>query len=158
MIKSINVFDLDGVLIDSTHRYRVGEDGRIDLAYWRANEHRAYHDTLMPLHHTYLELLRDPEVYVCVATARELREPDDSFIRDKLTQPPHIISRKIGDCRSGGVIKVAGLNKLLSLRQFDNVETMVVWEDNHSYLKHICDAFMERYNVRGQYIPSNQGH
>ena len=37
MIKKIKIYDLDGTLLDSSHRYRaVG--GKIDLAHWREND------------------------------------------------------------------------------------------------------------------------
>ncbi len=33
----IFIFDLDGTVIDTSHRYRNGPDGHIDLDYWFAN-------------------------------------------------------------------------------------------------------------------------
>lgn len=158
MIKTVHVFDCDGVLVDSTHRYRVGEDGKIDLQYWRDNQHKSYDDTLLPLHQKYFALLHDPSVYVVIATAREMRVPDWAFFEDKLGMPQSLIYRKVGDCRSGTTIKVAGLNKLLALKQFGNVERMEIWEDNHTYLKGICDTFADRFEVSGHYVPSKQGH
>lgn len=158
MIDTLHMFDCDGVLVDSTHRYRVGPDGKIDLQYWRDNQPKAYQDSLLPLHSHYLELLRTPGNYVVIATAREMNAPDWQFFDEKLTHPHHFIYRKPGDCRSGTVIKTAGLNKLLSLKQFENVKHFHVWEDNHSYLKGICDAFADRFTVSGHYVPSKQGH
>lgn len=158
MINTVHVFDCDGVLVDSTHRYRAGEDGKIDLQYWRDNQPKAYQDTLLPTHDKYLELLQDPTQFVVIATAREMNAPDWQFFDDKLMHPQHFIYRQPGDCRGGAIIKVAGLNKLLSLRQFEGVETMHVYEDNHNYLKGICDSFADRFTVHGHYVPSKQGH
>ena len=162
MIKKLSVFDLDGVLIDSTKRYRtMVKDGKemIDLDYWRENEHKAFYaDRLLPLAHGYFDkIMNDKSVYVVLATARVLNEPDRQFIREILGFEGHIISRKNGDNRSGGLLKVLGLRKLLALAQFKNLERLEMFEDNHTYLKTICDAFRDR-GMRGYYIASEQGH
>lgn len=158
MITNIHVFDCDGVLVDSTHRYRVGPDGKIDLQYWRDNQHKAYSDLLTPLHQKYSKLLVTEGHHIIIATAREMHGPDWAFFEDKLGMPHSFIYRKEGDCRSGTVIKNAGLNRLLALKQFQTVQRMDVYEDNHSYLKGICDNFADRFHVRGHYVPSKQGH
>jgi len=71
--------------------------------------------------------------------------------------PDHIISRKEGDTRSGGLLKVLGLRRLLSLKQFSGVTDMVFFEDNKSYLAAVVNAFYDR-GMRGVFIPSKQGH
>ena len=47
----------------------------------------------------------------------------------------------------------AGLAKFFNLVTFKNAD-FVFYEDNISYLKAVCD----RFNIRGVYIPSVQGH
>ena len=49
MIKRIVTYDLDGVLVDTSARYRNLPNGSIDLEYWRANCHRVNSDKLLPL-------------------------------------------------------------------------------------------------------------
>lgn len=158
MITKIAIYDMDGTTVDSTHRYRTIDcpvkGARIDLEYWRANEHRAYDDSLLPLAAQYQADLRDESVFVVIATARILNGPDFAFICDKLGIPDHIISRKHGDTRSGGLLKVMGLRRLLNLKQFSTIEDIVFYEDNVDYLKIVCDTF----GIRGVYIPSKQGH
>ena len=146
---------MDGTIVCSLHRYKT-IDNKIDLAYWRDNEYRAGDDSLLPLAEQYKSDLADNDCFVIIATARILREPDLEFIDTKLGKPDYIISRKDNDSRSGALLKVLGLNKLFSLKQFKQIKSdmIVFYEDNVSYLKAVCDKF----NCRGVYIPSKQGH
>ena len=152
MIKRVAIYDMDGTIVCSLHRYRA-IDNKIDLAYWRANEHKAYNDSLLPLADQYKADLADPSCYVIIATARILRDEDMRFIQDKLGMPNYIISRKEGDNISGGLLKIRGLQKFFNLRNFKNA-VYTFYEDNAAYLKAVCDKF----NITGVYIPSQQGH
>jgi hypothetical protein len=152
-IKRVQIYDMDGTIVCSLHRYRTIEGIRIDLEYWRENEYRAMDDSLLPLSAQYRMDLLDENCFVIIATARVLREADNEFIRDILGQPDYIISRKSGDIRSGGLLKINGLQKFFNLKNFRDAE-ITFYEDNVSYLKTVCDKF----NIRGVYIPSKQGH
>lgn len=151
-IKRMAIYDMDGTIVCSMHRYRA-VDGKIDLAYWRENEFRAMDDSLLPLADQYKADLADPECYVVIATARVLHNPDRKFIAEVLGNPDYIISRADGDNRSGGLLKVLGLQKFFNLKNFKNA-SVVFYEDNATYLKTVCDKF----NIRGVYVPSQQGH
>lgn len=154
MIKRVEIFDMDGTIVDSLHRYRTMPCGtKIDLEYWRANEYRAMEDKLLPLAKFYKECLADPNCYVIIATARVMRDADWQFVKEVLGMPDYFISRKEGDTISGGKLKINGLQKFFNLRNFQNAE-FTFYEDNVQYLKAVCD----RFNIRGVYIPSNQGH
>lgn len=155
-IKRIAIYDLDGTVIDSTHRYRtvISDTGeRIDLDFWREHEHLAMLDSLLPLHTQYLADLFDQNCYVIVATARVLNDPDNQFIDEVLGAPDYIISRKSGDQQSGSTLKISGLAKFFNLQNF-KTDDVVFYEDNVSYLKAVCD----RFGIRGVYVPSKQGH
>lgn len=153
-IKRVAVYDMDGTIVCSLHRYKTDASGmKIDLEHWRANQHRAYDDNLLPMADQYRNDIADEECYVIIATARVMGEPDYAFIRDKLGKPDHIISRKDGDSISGGLLKINGLTKFFNLKNFANA-AWVFYEDNASYLKTVCDHF----NIRGVYVPSKQGH
>lgn len=153
-IKRVSVYDMDGTIVCSLHRYRTMPCGtKIDLQYWQDNQHRAYDDSLLPLAKQYQDDIADPECYVIIATARVMGDADMAFIRDKLGMPNHIISRKDGDSISGGLLKINGLTKFFNLRNFANA-AWVFYEDNASYLKAVCDHF----RIHGVYIPSRQGH
>ena len=153
-INRVSIYDMDGTIVDSLHRYRTMPCGtKIDLQHWRDNEHKAYSDSLLPLAEQYKADLADPNCYVIIATARVIRNEDMRFITDKLGMPDHIISRKEGDNISGSLLKINGLQKFFNLKNFKRA-AFTFYEDNVSYLKAVCDKF----NIRGVYVPSKQGH
>lgn len=155
-IKRVAIYDMDGTIVDSSHRYRtiVDEHGeRIDLEYWRSNEYRAMDDKLLPLWNQYVTDIRDPHCYVIIATARVMNQPDWDFVNNILGEPDYFISRPEGSTVSGKALKISGLAKFFNLVNFKNAE-VVFYEDNISYLKAVCD----RFKIRGVYIPSVQGH
>ena len=147
------IYDMDGTIVCSLHRYRTIDD-KIDLEFWRENEKFAMADSLLPLATQYQTDLNDPNCFVVIATARVLHGADKQFIDEILGKPNAIISRKDGDSRSGGLLKILGLKQLFNLKQFQGLRDVVFYEDNTSYLKAVCDYF----NIRGVYIPSKQGH
>lgn len=155
-IKRVSIYDMDGTIVCSLHRYRTIIDAngeRIDLGYWRENEYRAMEDSLLPLAEQYKSDLADENCFVIIATARVLRSADNEFITKILGEPDYIISRTDGDTVSGGKLKIAGLAKFFNLNNFKDAE-FTFYEDNVDYLKAVCD----RFNIKGVYIPSKQGH
>ena len=155
-IKKIAIFDMDGVLVDSSWRYRVSKEDatKIDLAFWRENERGAYFDELLPMASEYQEMLKSEDTFVIIATARTMNTASWAFIDNKLGKPNAMIYRADHDNRGGADMKIAGLKKILSLKQFRNINDITMYEDNAKYLKAICDYF----KCKGVYIPSNQGH
>jgi phosphoglycolate phosphatase-like HAD superfamily hydrolase len=155
-IKRVAIYDMDGTIVDSSHRYRTitDENGtRIDLDHWRENEYRAMDDGLLPMFEQYRQDLQDENCYVIIATARVMNAPDWQFVNEILGMPDYFISRRAGDSQSGKTLKINGLAKFFNLVTFKDAE-FVFYEDNISYLKAVCD----RFNIRGVYIPSVQGH
>ena len=155
-IKTVSIYDMDGTIVDSSHRYRtiVDENGeRIDLDYWRENEYRAMGDSLLPMADQYKKDLANPECFVIIATARVMHAPDWEFVEKILGMPDYFISRADGDSQSGKTLKINGLQKFFNLAWFKNAD-VTFYEDNVSYLKAVCD----RFNIRGVYVPSKQGH
>lgn len=154
MIKRVAIYDMDGTIVCSKHRYRTDETGtRIDLQYWRDNSHKAMQDSLLPLAEQYAEDLADPLCYVIIATARVMGAADWDFVRSILGEPDYFISRKPDDSQSGKTLKINGLAKFFNLKNFQ-AAAWVFYEDNADYLKAVCDHF----KIRGVYIPSEQGY
>lgn len=152
-IKKVSIYDMDGTIVCSMHRYKTDSNGKIDLQYWRDNQHLAMGDSLLPMATQYKKDLADNECYVIIATARVMNDPDYLFVNTILGKPDYLISRKEGDSISGGMLKINGLAKFFNLKSFANAE-FTFYEDNATYLKTVCD----RFGIRGVYIPSNQGH
>lgn len=155
-IHRVSIYDMDGTIVDSSHRYRtiVDDNGeRIDLDHWRENEYRAMDDSLLPMYAQYRADLHDENCYVIIATARVMHGPDWQFVKEILGDPDYFISRKDGDNQSGKTLKINGLAKFFNLVTFKNAE-FTFYEDNASYLKAVCD----RFGIRGVYVPSKQGH
>ena len=155
-ITKVSIYDMDGTIVDSTHRYRtitVNGIEKIDLEYWRANEYRAMDDGLLPLAEQYRQELLCENTYVIIATARVMGAADYQFVNEILGKPDYLISRKAGDSISGGQLKINGLQKFFNLKQFREAD-VIFYEDNIVYLKAVCDHF----GIRGVYIPSKQGH
>lgn len=155
-ITKVAIYDMDGTIVDSSHRYRTIVDDageRIDLEYWRENEFNAMNDTLLPMADQYKKDLLDENTFVIIATARVMHGPDWQFVKEILGEPDYFISRKEGDSQSGKTLKINGLAKFFNLLNFRDAD-FVFYEDNVSYLKAVCD----RFGIRGVYIPSKQGH
>lgn len=154
MIKEIHVYDMDGTVVCSMHRFKTLDNGKIDLQYWLDNEHKAYNDSLLPLAEQYQAQLKDPSVYVVIATARVLNDADMAFIRDKLGMPNYIVSRNgRTDNRKGSQMKIQGLSKIFNLKQFQNVKKRFFYEDNKDYLYPVAN----HYNMKPIFVPSLQG-
>jgi len=140
MIKSIEIYDLDGTLIDSDHRYRTLPNGSIDLEYWRrmATPSNIAKDTLLPLAAQYKAAIANPAVYVIVATARVMEQADLAYLYGKLGKPNYIISRRgDNDARHDYVLKVAGLRRIFNLRQFKACSKLF-YDDNVLNLQHVA--------------------
>lgn len=152
-IERISVYDLDGVLCDSSSRFKMGKNGNVDLALWRKSEPLSFFDALGPLANQYKLELKDPSVFVVIATARYVCWSGRAWLEYKLGWPQHLISRSTPDNPIGGAdLKIKGLQKLLRLKQFKN-KPMVMHEDNITYLSQICHFF----KCNGVFVPSNQG-
>jgi hypothetical protein len=155
-ITRVSIYDMDGTIVDSSHRYRtiVDDTGeKIDLEFWRENQYNAMNDSLLPMAEQYRADLFDENCYVIIATARVMNAPDWQFVKEILGEPDYFISRNEGDSQSGKTLKINGLAKFFNLTNFKNAD-FVFYEDNVSYLKAVCD----RFNIRGVYVPSVQGH
>jgi hydroxymethylpyrimidine pyrophosphatase-like HAD family hydrolase len=157
MIREVHVYDMDGTIVDSLHRYRTikNDSGevKIDLPYWRENAHKAMEDSLLPLADQYRQQLDDPEVYVIIATAREMYAPDWEFVDTVLGKPDKVISRKHGDNIKGVELKSRPLRSLKNLKQFARA-AWHFYEDNMEYLTGVCD----KVGMVPHYIPSQQGY
>ena len=80
--KKIVVFDLDGTVIDSSHRTPSNPDGTLDLQgyYSKRTRKNIFKDTLLPLAEVMKERYRSGDYYVVICTAREIDKDDLEFL------------------------------------------------------------------------------
>jgi len=153
MIKRIHTYDLDGVLVDSAHRYKNTNAGTIDLAHWMKNrtpENIAL-DTLLPHAAQYRDDCLDPFIYVIICTSRVFSVLDVGFIFDRLGAPDKLIMRPIGNVDGDAILKRRQLQRLFNLRQFGKLPR-VLWEDNLLNIDALRDLFTQSI-----YVQSKQG-
>ncbi len=98
-MKRVAIYDLDGTIVCSLHRYRT-INGKADLEHWRENQHLCWKDTLLPLAQRYKEDVKDPSCIVIIATSRILTHLDHEFIARELGVPDHIVSRVRVSCET----------------------------------------------------------
>ena len=74
------IFDLDGTVIDSSHRQNTRPDGSLDLAHWIENNtvDKILADSLLPLAEKMREVRSDT---VAVITARVIQDADLAFLK-----------------------------------------------------------------------------
>ena len=154
-VKTIHVFDLDGTVINSEHRYRLGDDGKIDLPHWIENckPEMIEKDTLLPHAYLYKALIKDPSAYVVIATSRFAQKADFEYVKQNLGEPDKFIYRHADNNHMKGAdLKIAGLRFLNNLKQFQGT-IRYFYEDNKDYLYPVA-AFLKAQAI---FVPSEQG-
>ena len=162
MYKEIKIYDMDGTIVDSSHRYKTRIDAngneRIDLDFWIENDRpdMIAKDSLLPLADEYKADLANPEIYVIIATARGASKNDANYkyIKENLGMPNKFVHRNtMADRRGGAELKIQAIKPLLNLKPFKNA-IVKVFEDNLDYLQKMC----QELNAVAIYCESNQGH
>ena len=76
------IFDLDGTVIDSSHRQNTRPDGSLDLARWIENNtpEKILADSLLPLADKMREVNREID-RVAIITARVMQDADLAFLK-----------------------------------------------------------------------------
>jgi hypothetical protein len=151
MFKKIHVYDCDGVLVDSSHRYRNDASGKIDLEYWKANTHRAANDSLLPTARQYVDDVLNPFIYVIVCTAREIDTFTPRFFADNMAMPNNLIMRPRGNNTQDSKLKRSQLSRLFNLRQFAKLPR-VLWEDNPRNIDALRDLFNTCIHIRSNIV------
>ena len=157
------VYDIDGVLLDSSHRYRTILTGegieKIDLNHWRKNEKHCKKDKPLELANEYKKRLNQKNAYVIIATSRIIKSRDYRAIRIKLGLPHALISRN-NDNQKGGILKLNGILDIMDKAELNNIKKIDIYEDNIEYLKIIADGLKNALGIipNAHYITSNQGH
>ena len=109
------IWDLDGTVIDSSHRYSTLPNGDIDLPRWIADNTKANieRDSLLPLARLMRSNWRQGDT-VIICTARVLGIHDHCFLADHGIKANFILSRALGDNRGDAEMKRAKLFALFA--------------------------------------------
>ena len=152
-IKKIHVYDLDGVLVDTSHRYRNLPNGSIDAEYWVANhtEEKIKKDKLLPLAKQYLSDCLNPEIYTIICTGRAMDSTDIAWIIGYLGYPDKLFM--VGDFEPpwtpDHILKRRELSRLFNLRQFQKLPRRL-WEDNTRNITALRDLFSETFHIQSE--------
>lgn len=131
-MKRLVVFDLDGTLIDSSHRTPHRPDGTLDLERYFELENREniFRDTLLPLAKTFKRLNRS-ENYIVICTARAMNQNDYDFLAAHGLDAHKILCRTLDGSEKhikDAKLKRRKIQRLMNLRQFSGLP-VVMFDD-----------------------------
>lgn len=149
MLTKIHIFDLDGVLVDTSHRYRNKPNGSIDIAYWFAMRSAASiaRDTLLPMATQYKKDCADSEVYTIICTSRIYDTLDVEYIAKHLGLPDKLIMRPKDNLEADHILKYRQLQRLFNLRQFAKL-TKRFWDDNIKNVYAISELGVQCFHIQ----------
>jgi len=137
------VFDLDGTVIDSRHRYKTLENGDIDLEHWIANaaiREQVFKDTLLPLA---AEMKRRYySDYVIICTSRAMTQHDFDYLDAMGLHSDAILFRP-----EGVMDGCADLKEFMLDEFFDSFGTCIENETVVMYEDHL--GVIDRLRTRG---------
>ena len=134
-IKNITIFDLDGTVIDSSHRQATLPDGTLNLEHWfeNATPEKIFKDKILPLAQQIRRRSKAGD-YTMICTARTLSDADLEFFHQEGLLVDKINSRKQGDMTPDGELKAKQLRSFFSLKQFKDLNK-VMFDDAPSVRK-----------------------
>ncbi len=140
----IVVFDLDGTVIDSSHRHLNKPDGSIDLAHWRANctREKIMQDSLLPLAKS-MRAMKAAGHHIVICTARVVTEHDMAFIVKNDLPFDGFLSREgENDNRPDGAMKVQLLTEYVQAQGYKSIRDagIIMFDDNLKVIAAISAA------------------
>lgn len=133
------VFDLDGTVIDSSHRHAALPNGDFDLAHWRENctPEKIAQDKLLPLAHTMRRLYYSGH-YIIICTARQMTQADFDYLDDNKLFSDAILFRPDGVDDADADLKEQMLDDFFEgLGLCIDEERIVMFEDNLSVIERL---------------------
>jgi len=131
MIKQVTIFDLDGTVIDSSHRQVTDSNGNLNLAKWfeNATPEKIFQDKILPLAQEIRRRHKKGD-YIIINTARCLSYADYEFMMENGIFADKVICRPQGNMENDAELKRKQLNSFLSLKQFKKANK-VMFDDNN---------------------------
>lgn len=153
---TIAFYDIDGCLLDSSHRHRALPDRQIiDLAHWQENEKYAHRDQVIPdmlarLHRDQ----NDPNVITAISTNRYICDHTLAMFNQHGIIPDFISARQNDDQKSAELKQHFMHDLMLEL----NIIKAVFYDDNVRILKDVKKHFSNlKQSITVIYKPSKQG-
>ena len=145
---TIRIYDLDGTIIDSSHRRAIKPNGEIDLDKWRETNTKdlIFKDELLPMYWQLVNDYKNGDIVV-ICTARELNKWDLRFIHSMGIYYDYIISRPIGETTVDDVLKWNQCRHFFNLKQFKKL-TKILYDDNANTLKRFFSKGCEVVNAK----------
>jgi FMN phosphatase YigB (HAD superfamily) len=131
MIKQVTIFDLDGTVIDSSHRQLYNANGKLNLNKWLENNtpEKIFKDKILPLAQEMRRRHKKGD-YIIINTARCLSYADYEFMMENGIFADKIIDRPNGNMENDAKLKRKQLNSFLSLKQFKQAHK-IMFDDNN---------------------------
>lgn len=138
------IFDLDGTVIDSSHRQNTKADGSLDLDHWIEHNkpEMIFRDSLLPLARI-MRIVKKSGHKVIVCTARAFQQADVDFLNNNglafdayLSRGANVVnadgSITIGDNRGDAQLKIDLLNDYFAGLGFSSVKAAkaMMFDDN----------------------------
>ena len=126
----IKIYDLDGTIINSSHRAKHDGQGRLDLDHWIENntKENILNDDLLPMYWQLKEDYANGDIIV-LCTARTLGKWDLQYIHSMGIYYDYIISRPKNNPTIDGVLKWQQCKHFFNLKQFKNLKK-TIFDDN----------------------------
>lgn len=145
------IFDLDGTVIDSSHRHATLPDGALDLAHWVENStpEKIRRDSLLPLAHMMRSVFPMAETLIC--TARVMGEADYEFLFEHGLHADAILSRPEGNRMPDYVLKEMLLRDHATRREMtwqQFTQNAAMYDDNVNVLSAMASIGIKAYNAR----------
>lgn len=118
MSKLVVAWDLDGTLIDSSHRATFKENGDFNLEAWieDCTKENIFKDSLLPLSDLYFEFKKTGFTQICV-TARQMTQHDFDYLKANGLEFDMILHRQNSN-ELDQVLKDKKLNEYFSQRGY----------------------------------------
>jgi hypothetical protein len=155
------IFDLDGTVIDSSHRQNTKPDGSLDLDHWLAHNkpEMIARDSLLPLARI-MRIVKAAGHKVIVCTARAYQPADTTFLATNgleydayLSRGANIInadgSLTVGDNRGDAQLKIDLLSDYFASEGFSSVAAAkaMMFDDNLKVLDAMTSIGITAYNA-----------
>lgn len=133
----VRIYDLDGTVVDSSHRARHDENGKLDLEHWKANstKENIFNDSLLPLVWQLINDYKNGDIIV-ICTARELGKYDWEYLHTMGIYYDYVFYRPLGKNTPDHVLKRNQLRHFWNLKQYKNLEKEF-YDDNQDNLNEI---------------------